>query len=138
MGFWDAVASAGPLCKQSAPRSMQKTTPTVQHLISQFYRPDALPDAQPTNVKALKAPKLPGTGEFAIVELRASSVCCMCQRRNTATTRKRLYKQSQNQQIARSRTKVWYLDFAPALPLLSAALRVRTVFCYTLWKSQSD
>ena len=94
---------------------------------------------RPTNkAKALKALKLPGTGEFAIVELRASSVCCMCQRRNTATTRKRLYKQSQNLQIARSQTKVWYLDFAPALPLLSAALRVRTVFCYTLWKSQSD
>jgi len=30
MGFWDAVASAGPY-KQSAPRSGQTTTPTRHH-----------------------------------------------------------------------------------------------------------
>jgi len=34
------------ICKQSAPRSRQITTPTPHHSI--FYRPDALPDAQPT------------------------------------------------------------------------------------------
>jgi len=34
------------ICKQSAPHSRQITTPTPHHSI--FYRPDALPDAQPT------------------------------------------------------------------------------------------
>jgi len=34
------------ICKQSAPRSRQITTPTPHHSI--FYRPDALPDAKPT------------------------------------------------------------------------------------------
>jgi len=34
------------ICKQSAPRSIQITTPVPRHSI--FYRPDALPDAQPT------------------------------------------------------------------------------------------
>ena len=33
MGFWDAVASAGPYAKQSAHRSRQTTTPTPRHLI---------------------------------------------------------------------------------------------------------
>jgi len=33
MGFLDAVASAGPLCKQSAPHSRQITTPTPHHSI---------------------------------------------------------------------------------------------------------
>jgi len=37
-GFWDAVASAGPYANNL-------------HLIDQFYRPDALPDAQPTASK---------------------------------------------------------------------------------------
>jgi len=34
------------ICKQSAPLSRQITSPTPHHSI--FYRPDALPDAQPT------------------------------------------------------------------------------------------
>jgi len=34
------------ICKQSAPRSRQIITTTPHHSI--FYRPDALPDAQPT------------------------------------------------------------------------------------------
>jgi len=46
MGFWDALASAGRYAKQSAPRSGQITTPTLHRSI--FYRPGALPDAQPT------------------------------------------------------------------------------------------
>jgi len=33
------------ICKQSAPHSRQKTTPTPHHSI--FFRPDVLPDAQP-------------------------------------------------------------------------------------------
>jgi len=33
------------VCKQSAPRSRQITTPTPRHWF--FYRPDALPDTQP-------------------------------------------------------------------------------------------
>ena len=37
------------ICKQSAPRSRQITTPTPHHSI--IYRPDALPDAQPTASK---------------------------------------------------------------------------------------
>ena len=37
------------ICKQSAPRSRQITTPTPHHSV--FYRPDALPDAQPTASK---------------------------------------------------------------------------------------
>ena len=47
MGFGDEVASCSwTICKQSAPRSRQITTPTPHHWI--FYRPNALPDAQPT------------------------------------------------------------------------------------------
>jgi len=34
------------ICKQSAPHSRQITTPAPHQSI--FYRPDALPDAQPT------------------------------------------------------------------------------------------
>ena len=34
------------ICKQSAPRSRQITTSTSHH--SNFFKPDALPDAQPT------------------------------------------------------------------------------------------
>jgi len=53
MGFCDAMASAGPCANNlhlAPDRSPQ------QHLITQFfYRPDALPDAQPT-------------GSFIIVE----------------------------------------------------------------------
>jgi len=37
------------ICKQSAPRSRQITTPTPHH--SNFYRPDAFPDTQPTMSK---------------------------------------------------------------------------------------
>jgi len=44
-----AETSAGPLCKQSAPRSTQLTTPAPHHLI--FYRPDALPNSQPAVLK---------------------------------------------------------------------------------------
>jgi len=33
------------ICKQTAPRSIQITTPTPHHSI--FYRPEALPDAKP-------------------------------------------------------------------------------------------
>jgi len=40
------------ICKQFAPHCIWLTTPTHHHSI--FYRPDALPDAQPTCVKALK------------------------------------------------------------------------------------
>ena len=49
-GFRGAVTSAGPLCKQSAPRSRQITTTTRQH--STFT-------GQMLSVKALKAPPLP-------------------------------------------------------------------------------
>jgi len=45
---WVAVASAGPICK-SPPRSRQITTPVPHHSV--FYRPDALPAAQPTASK---------------------------------------------------------------------------------------
>ena len=41
------------VCK-SAPRSRQITTPAPHYSV--FYRPDALPAAQPTASKALKAP----------------------------------------------------------------------------------
>jgi len=46
-----AVASAGPYanCKMCAGRSRQITTLAPHHSI--FYRPDALPDAQPTVAK---------------------------------------------------------------------------------------
>ena len=46
MGFWDDSGISWTICKQSAPRSRQITTPTPHHSI--FYRPDALPDTQPT------------------------------------------------------------------------------------------
>jgi len=43
--LWCSVIS-WTTCKQSAPRCRQITTPTPHHSV--FYRPDALPDAQPT------------------------------------------------------------------------------------------
>ena len=43
------------ICKQSAPYSRQITTPTLHHSI--LYRPDALPDAQPTMSKHQKLEK---------------------------------------------------------------------------------
>ena len=48
-GFWDGSGISWTICKQSAPRSRQITTPTPYH--SDFYRPDALPGAQPTESK---------------------------------------------------------------------------------------
>ena len=54
-GFWHGSGISWTICKQSAPRSRQITTPTPHHL--SFYRPDALPDTQPS-VEALKAIKL--------------------------------------------------------------------------------
>ena len=59
----DTVSGSGiswAICK-SAPRSRQITTPAPHR--SLFYRPDALPAAQPTNrVKALKAHKVQTRG----------------------------------------------------------------------------
>jgi len=49
MGFWDGSGISWTVCKKSAPRSRQTATPTPRHSI--FYRPDALPDAQPTASK---------------------------------------------------------------------------------------
>jgi len=43
-GFSDAVASVGPYANNL--HLATTTTPTPHH--SNFYRPDALPDAQPT------------------------------------------------------------------------------------------
>jgi len=43
------------ICKQSAPRSRHNHTNTSSLI---FYRLDALPDAEPTSVKALKAVSL--------------------------------------------------------------------------------
>ena len=46
MGFVDAVASAGPYANNL---HLDPDRKPHQHLITQFfYRPDALPDAQPT------------------------------------------------------------------------------------------
>ena len=45
-GCLDGSGISWTICKQSSPRSVQKTTSTPHHSI--FYRPDALPDAQPT------------------------------------------------------------------------------------------
>ena len=42
----EASGISWTICKQSAPHSRQITTPTPRH--STFYRPNALPDAQPT------------------------------------------------------------------------------------------
>ena len=47
MGFCDAVASAGPY--DHIPKHSHTNTSSLN-----FYRPDALCDAQPTGVKALK------------------------------------------------------------------------------------
>jgi len=40
MGFWDGSGISWTICKQPTPHS------EYQHLITHFYRPDALPDAQ--------------------------------------------------------------------------------------------
>ena len=45
-GVWGCSGISWTICKRSAPRSRQTTTPTPHHSI--FYRPDAVPDAQPT------------------------------------------------------------------------------------------
>jgi len=50
-----AVASAGPVCKQPAPRSRQTTTPAPHRSV--FYRLDALPAAQPTVSKQCTSAK---------------------------------------------------------------------------------
>jgi len=42
MGFWDGSGISWTICKQSAPCSTQITTSLY------VYRPDGLPDAQPT------------------------------------------------------------------------------------------
>jgi len=44
MEFWDVVASAGPYANNL---HLTPDTPTPRHSI--FYRPDALPDAQPVS-----------------------------------------------------------------------------------------
>ena len=44
---WDGHGICWTICKQSAPRTRQITTPTPHRSI--FYRLDAAPDAQPTN-----------------------------------------------------------------------------------------
>jgi len=53
MGFWDGSGISWTICKQSAPRTRHITTSTPHHSI--FYRPDALPDAQPTVSKHIKS-----------------------------------------------------------------------------------
>jgi len=45
MGFWDGSGISWTICKQSTPCSKQITTPASHHPL--FYRPNALPDAQP-------------------------------------------------------------------------------------------
>jgi len=52
-GVCDGSGISWTICKQSAPRSRQTTTPTPHHSV--VYRPDALPNAQNNSVKALKA-----------------------------------------------------------------------------------
>jgi len=52
MRFQDHSGISWTICKQSAPRPRQITTPTPRHLI--FYRSHALPGAQPTVFEALK------------------------------------------------------------------------------------
>ena len=49
------------ICKQSAPRSRQLTTLTLH-----FYRPDALPGAQPTALKQRKVVQW----QFKVVHLK--------------------------------------------------------------------
>jgi len=44
MGFWDGSGISWIICKHSATRSRQITTPTPHHSI--FTGPHALPDAQ--------------------------------------------------------------------------------------------
>ena len=51
MGFGDGSGISWTICKQSAPGSRQITTPIPHHSI--FYRPDALPNTQPTVSKQL-------------------------------------------------------------------------------------
>jgi len=49
-GVWDGSGISWTICKQSAPRSRQITTPTPHHLY--FHRPDALYDANNNILKA--------------------------------------------------------------------------------------
>jgi len=62
MGFGDVVASAGPYAKRSAlplHTDNRTNTPSLN-----FYRPDALRDAQPTLIKALKVKMPPKEGTY--------------------------------------------------------------------------
>jgi len=58
MGFWGGIGISWTIDKQSAPCSRQITTPTVQHLITQFLQAGCS-SWRPTNsVKAPKAQKM--------------------------------------------------------------------------------
>ena len=76
MGFLDGSGISWTICKQSAPRFRQITTPTPHHSI--FSRQDALPDAnkqcQSTGFSYLRSS---GTVHITLTEL--SLVCRVCE-----------------------------------------------------------
>ena len=76
MGFWGGSGISWTICKQSAPRFRQITTPRPHQSI--FYKLYALPDAQPNGVKALKAVELSlkvGTSKFWKRQLGVADDC---------------------------------------------------------------
>jgi len=56
LGFWDAVASAGPYAKKSAPRSRQITTPVPHHSIFTLWTDDMLHHTWYTHTHTFNGP----------------------------------------------------------------------------------
>ena len=63
------------ICK-SAPRSRQITMPTPHYSV--FYRPDALPAAQPTASKHWRQPAYPGSPRQKVVKATKQLYVCVC------------------------------------------------------------
>ena len=77
MGLWVGSGIRWTICKQSAPRSRQITTPTPHHSI--FYRLDALPDAQLTVSKHWRQKwNVLATFFYFQYKLRLSLSCRFC------------------------------------------------------------
>ena len=62
------------ICK-STPRSRQITMPTPHHSV--FYRPDALPVAQPTSSKHWRQPAYPGSPRQKVVKATKQLYVCV-------------------------------------------------------------
>ena len=95
-GIWDGSGISWTICEQYAPHSRKITTPTPHH--STFYRPGALPDAQPTVSKLWRHIKL--TDSYVILVKKHFSQFIISTYKNSA-------KQYRTQQ---SKSKLTYIQ----------------------------